>query len=181
MVAEQLFREKGFKATSMRDLATEVGIEPPSLYNHFDSKNAILENICFDLADQFFEAFDLIDHSDDPATRLKKAINGHLAVIIRNMDASVVFLHEWRFLTDDKLTKYKKLRQQYEDKFCLIIEDGIKSNIFKQMDARFYCLTLFSSMNWIYDWYNPDGKYQLNEICDHLYDLIVNGISKTTK
>src|SRR5574339_361776 len=51
--AAKMFREKGFAATSMRDLAETVGIEAASLYNHIRSKNEMLETICFDVANRF--------------------------------------------------------------------------------------------------------------------------------
>ena len=51
--AAAMFREKGFSATSMRDLAETIGIEAASLYNHIRSKNEILEAICFEVANRF--------------------------------------------------------------------------------------------------------------------------------
>jgi len=121
-IAQQLFREKGFNGTSMRDLATAVGVEPASLYNHFSSKSVILEEICFGLADQFFQAFNEKNACLSPENQLKLAINGHLKVIVQNLNASVVFLHEWRFLEGEKLSKFILLRQEYEKLFSDIIE-----------------------------------------------------------
>ena len=51
--ASALFRKKGFTATSMRDIAEAIGVEAPSLYNHIESKNAILKDICFRIAHLF--------------------------------------------------------------------------------------------------------------------------------
>ena len=53
--AAKLFREKGFKAASMRDLAVKVGVEAASLYNHIRSKSELLHDICFDVANIFIE------------------------------------------------------------------------------------------------------------------------------
>ena len=55
---QKLFRERGYAAIGMRELANEVGIQAPSLYNHYKSKDDLLREICFDMAKQFFDAFD---------------------------------------------------------------------------------------------------------------------------
>src|ERR1051325_4646194 len=59
--AAKLFREKGFSATSMRDLAEHVGVEAASLYNHISSKAEILQEICFKTANNFMSHIEEVD------------------------------------------------------------------------------------------------------------------------
>src|SRR6478609_8437719 len=61
--AAALFRSKGFKASSMRELAEEIGVEAPSLYNHIGSKGELLQEICFKIAADFTENLHLIESS----------------------------------------------------------------------------------------------------------------------
>ncbi len=174
--AQNLFREKGYKATSMRDLASAVGIEPASLYNHIRSKEQILKEICYDMAEQFFEAQSKVDPNLRADEKLKEAIRANIQVITNNLDASAVFLHEWRFLKEEHLVEFKTMRNKYEAIFVKIVQDGIKNAIFREVDVKFYILSLFSSMNWIYEWYQPNGKYTVEEISNMLIDLLFDGI-----
>src|SRR5450432_4658573 len=68
--ASKLFREKGFGAASMRDLAEHVGVEAASLYNHIQSKSEILQTICFKVANEFISHLEAVEMS--PETTLKK-------------------------------------------------------------------------------------------------------------
>ncbi len=178
-VAQNMFRERGYSATSMRDLANAVGIEAASLYNHIKSKEDILRQICFGIADDFFHAIEQVEQSNLPAEeKLKQAISQHVKVITNNLDASAVFLHEWRFLSEPYLSDFKKLRDSYEQSFKKIIIQGKEEGIFKAVDEKFYCLTLFSALNWIYDWYKPTGLLSPQQIAEQLSNLLLEGIKK---
>ena len=175
-VAKNMFRQQGYAATSMRDLAREIGIEPASLYSHIRSKEELLSNICFKIGADFFEAFHEIETITDPAARLTAAIKGHVAVIVNNLDASAVFLHEWRFLSEPNLSEFKSQRDRYESYFRALIREGIEGGIFKKQDEKFIVLTIFSSLNWIYEWYKPEGSMCAEDIGQKLSELILEGL-----
>ena len=83
--ATALFRKRGFSATSMRDLANELGIEAASIYSHIRSKEEILQRVCFRMANEFFEAIDKVDEPDASASkRLQAAITAHVQVLTKN-------------------------------------------------------------------------------------------------
>ncbi len=176
--ATNLFKERGYKATSMRDLASEIGIEPASLYNHIKSKEEILKEICFDLAGQFLAAQEKIGKELEAEELLQERIKAHVKVILKNQNASAVFLNEWRFLEGDNLQEFKNQRKQYEQIFIENIEKGIETNVFKNVDVKFYIFTLFSSTDWLYKWYKKDGKYQAEDISKMLIHLLFDGLKK---
>src|SRR6476469_3892534 len=95
--ATGLFRARGYAATSMRELATALGLEAGSLYSHIKSKEEILHRVCFGLGADFFAGFDqaTADASVAVATQLRQAIEAHVQVLTRDSAASTVFLHEW--------------------------------------------------------------------------------------
>ncbi|MEZ4885040.1 MAG: TetR/AcrR family transcriptional regulator [Chitinophagales bacterium] len=177
-IAQNLFRKQGYAATSMRNIADEVGIKAASLYNHFkNGKEEILADICFDIASQFFEAIEEVKKMEvSPTVMLGEALKAHVKVIMKNLDASAVFLHEWRSLDAENLQKFKAQRKRYERDFHQIVEKGIEGKEFKNVDVHFFCLGLFSAMNWLYDWYRPDGKLSPDDIADQLFHLLLDGL-----
>jgi AcrR family transcriptional regulator len=177
LTAQKLFRERGYAAVGMRELAKEVGIEAPSIYNHYKSKDDLLREICFDIADQFFKAFEEVDVNEKSATKkMRAAIKGHISVIAKNIEASSVFFHEWMFLEEPNLAKFKKMRQEYELKFRDIIDKGIKKGDFKPMNIKLVTFTIFSALNATYDLYRSSEKLSQDEIAEDIANLLLKGL-----
>jgi AcrR family transcriptional regulator len=175
--ATALFKTKGYKATSMRDLAQILGIEAASLYSHIKSKEEILQNICFKMADAFFLAIKRADETN-PELQLETAIKSHFKVISENIDASAVFFNEWRHLSEPHLTEFLAMRTRYEQFFLEIIHLGIKCGLFRPIDSKFAMMTILSSINWTHQWYRPTGKMSVEEIGGQLSELLIKGLIK---
>lgn len=176
--ATALFRSRGFAATSMRELATELGLEAGSLYSHIKSKEEILHRVCFGLAESFFAGFAAATSEDSApvATQLRQAIEAHVRVLTRDSAASTVFLHEWRHLSEPARTEFLALRDRYEAAFRALIERGIAQGELHAPDAAFAALTLLASLNWLPAWYRPDGKLTPDEIAHRLAEQLLQGL-----
>lgn len=176
-VAQNLFREKGYAATSMRELAKTVGIEPASLYSHYPSKASILLEICTDMAGQFFNAIKPISTLKQPAAeKLRQMIVAHIEVIWRNMDAATVFFHEWRFLEEPGLTAFKAQRKEYENYFRMVLTAGVRDKTFDKVDMSIALPTLFSAMNWTYDWAKKAEDQNATEVGNKIFELFFSGL-----
>lgn len=176
-VATALFKERGFAATSMRDLANEVGIEAASIYSHVRSKEELLQSICFKMAQDFFEVLEKLDSRElSFAQRLREIITAHVDIITRNVAASVVFQQEWRHLSEPYLSHFLELREQYEERIRNTISHGAEMGEFVTSDARFVTRTLLSSLNWIPQWYQLDGLLTPADIARNIADLFLNGL-----
>ena len=176
--ATALFRVRGYAATSMRELATALGIEAGSLYSHIKSKEEILNRVCFGLAEAFFAGFDAA--TADPvapvATQLRLAIEAHVRVLTRDSAASAVFLHEWRHLSESARAEFLALRERYEAGFRSLIAHGLTTGELHAPDAAFAALTLLASLNWLPTWYRPDGPLSPDEIAHRLAEQLLNGM-----
>ncbi len=177
--AGKCFAMAGFKGTSVRDIAAEVGIEAASLYGHFKGKDEILEEICFAKAAQFEEAItEVNDLYFNASEKLRMAIYNHVQIITDDVSGAHVFLNEWKNLKGSELENFKHLRHNYSEAFKQIIIDGERENIFNESDKQFAVLTILSSVNWISEWYQPQGKLKPKEIADKITDFILKGLEK---
>jgi AcrR family transcriptional regulator len=177
--AALLFKQKGYASTTMRDLATELGIEAASIYHHIKSKEELLEGICFDMANKFISnAKEVNDIYFNAEEKLRLAIKLHIETITENQNQSAVFLSEWRNLSEPKHTLFKQLRQQYENQFTIILMDGENEDIFDQVDKKFAVLSILSTINFVNEWYKPDGKMNAAEIAEKLSNFIMGGLRK---
>lgn len=179
--AAELFREKGYAAASMRDLAHKLGIEAASLYSHIKSKEEILHTLCFEMASEFRASLDEVESQQFTASeKLRRGIIGHIQVMARDLTASAVFMNEHRHLSQPYLRDFLLLRINYINRFKKIIEEGVKTGEFKDtIDRKLAVMTLFSSLNWMPMWYDPVAAIEPVELGLQLADMLVNGLKKT--
>jgi AcrR family transcriptional regulator len=179
--AAELFREKGYVASSMRDLAQKLGIEAASLYSHIRSKEEILHNICFDMAAEFRKSLDAVEKQKNlsASEKLRRGIVGHVQVMAKDLTASAVFMNEHRHLSQPFLRDFLLLRINYINRFKSMIEEGVKSGEFKSnIDVKLAVMTLFSSFNWMPQWYQPGGVVDSAELGRQLTDMLLYGLKK---
>ena len=98
--AAALFLEKGYKAASMRDLAEKVGVEAASLYNHIRSKTDLLHDICFVVANRYWEEIGRIESEDISSIQKIEAL---LRFLINQMLFHFVRLNSELLITFNKL------------------------------------------------------------------------------
>ncbi len=178
-IAAKLFKDKGYEATSMRDIANEMGIEAASLYHHIKSKEEILLDICFEMAQKFNDAIkEVNDIYFNAEEKLKMAIKNHVYIMTSNIEKSAVFINEWRSLPEPFFSEYRQLRDEYEKQFRIIIEDGENEDVFEKTDKKFAALTILSAVNWIYQWYSPSGSMSAEQIAEKLSGMLLGGLRK---
>lgn len=178
--AERLFSDRGYLATSVRDLAQALGIEAASLYSHVKSKEDLLWTIADRSSQQFFETVEPIAKRDlHTHEKLSQMIVAHVEVIAANLDASAVFLREWRHLSEPRLSEYATTRSRYEQMFRSVVHKGIEENLFMHYDDGFSTRTILSAINWTHTWYRPDGEMTATQIGENLASFLLNGLVRS--
>ncbi|MCV9386774.1 TetR/AcrR family transcriptional regulator [Reichenbachiella ulvae] len=176
--AARLFREKGFVGTTMRDLASEVGMEAASLYNHIRSKDEILIEICLSLANTYSAKMDEVYPSDyTPIGKIKKLIALHIQINSMSSPLATVMNDEWRHLPEPTKTKFLDMRKRYEYQFTDIIQQGIEKGEIKQLDPRITLYTLLSSVRWLQHWYHANRELDVKDIKDNIMEMFLSGLT----
>lgn len=177
--AAAMFREKGFAATSMRDLAESVGIEAASLYNHIRSKNEILEAICFDVANKFNSNMDSIDAgSHKSIAKVETLLRFHIRQMVDCYEEVYVSDREWKHLEEPYLSNFQTQRRNYRKKFASIIEDGIAKGEIRRIDAPTAVLIVLHAVSGIESWHRSKAKISAQELEDNMVMIMIDGLRK---
>ena len=175
-----MFREKGFAATSMRDLAESVGIEAASLYNHIRSKNEILEAICFSVANRFTANLEGIETSGDSSIqKVEVLLRFHIRQMVDNYEEVYVSDREWKHLEDPYLSNFQTQRRNYRKRFAAIIEEGIQKKEIKKIDASTAVLIMLHAISGIESWHRSKEKINGEELENNMVVILTDGLRKT--
>lgn len=178
VAAEKLFRTRGYLATSMRHIASEMELSGGgSLYAHITGKEELLWQISKDAIDAFKEAQDQIFKLDvSPVEKLRAAMMSHVHVIIQHLDAAAVYFDEWRHLSEPRLSEFIQRRDEYEANFQKLIRQGIASKALSAGDERFITLFVLGSLNAIRRWYRHDGRLSADQVAEMMADTVLSGL-----
>lgn len=178
--AGELFSERGYHGTSMRELAKALNMRGASLYSHINSKEEILWEIVNEVADQFLALAEAVPQHIPPEEQLAQLVRSHLKVIAHELHYAIVFFHEWKFLDPSLRDRVKAKRDAYEASFCRIIEEGMRQGLFQVANPRLAALFVLSALNWTYQWFRQDGPLSIEQLAD-LYVAFILGMLKNGK
>jgi AcrR family transcriptional regulator len=175
--AATLFREKGFKAASMRDLAEAVGVEAASLYNHIKSKTEILHELCFSVANRFLHKIDEVEAEQTSSIeKIEKLLRFHINEMIHHYEEVYVSDREWKHLSDPYLSNFQNQRRIYRKRFAAIIEAGIATHQVKKIDAATAVLIMLHAISGIESWHRSTQKITAEELEENMISILVGGL-----
>src|SRR5437867_4481802 len=130
-VAERLFSERGYHATTIREIARELHIEGGSLYSHISSKQALLFEIVLRGSQPFLQAaLEVTEVGGSAHTQLRELMRRHLAIVAESTARAAVYFHEWWHLEPEHQAVIKRHRDEYEAVFRRVIRLGIANGEF---------------------------------------------------
>ncbi len=175
--AAELFKEKGYKAASMRELAEVVGVEAASLYNHIHSKSELLHIVCFDVANRYTSMMDLVEEEKiSSIQKIEKILRFLITGMVLHFDEVYVSDREWKHLSEPYLSNFQNQRRTFRKRIAAIIEDGIKKKEIKKIDAPTAVLILLHAVSGIESWHRSKEKINGKELEESMITILVGGL-----
>jgi TetR/AcrR family transcriptional regulator, cholesterol catabolism regulator len=177
--ASKLFREKGFGAASMRDLAEHVGVEAASLYNHIQSKSEILQAICFRVANEFMTNLEAVEASHQSTLRKMEAIiRVHIRMMLDQYEFVYIADHEWRHLSEPYLSNFLNQRRSYRKRLGDLIEEGISRGEMKPIEPYTAVLVILSAISGIDSWQRSRKSTSAEALETNMVKFLIEGLKK---
>lgn len=175
--AAKLFKEKGFSAVTMRDLATAMGIKAASLYNHINSKQDILKTIIISIAEEFTKGMNAIIQSEASSiSKLKSIVELHINITAHNTNEMAALNNDWMHL-EDQLEYYLQLRNEYESNFLNIIKKGIYSSEIKKSNPEIIMFSMLTTLRSLYLWIPKKEDLNAGDLANDLTEILIEGIN----
>jgi len=177
--AARLFQQQGYDATSMNDVAAALKLSKGGLYHHFESKDEIL----FHIMSQALEITEervvkVARRIGEVEERLRTLIRLHIQVVLSPEDREItVMLHENHPLPPALRRKINARKKDY-----LVFVENLIAEVQRKRDSpspvtpRAAAFALVGMINWIYQWYKPEGELQAQNLIPQFTDLIFGGI-----
>ncbi|WGD33675.1 TetR/AcrR family transcriptional regulator [Olleya sp. YS] len=175
--AANLFKDKGYSAVTMRDLASQMGIKAASLYNHINSKQDLLKTIVITIAEEFTNGMDnIVASNTSNIEKLKHIIALHVNITANNTSGMASLNNDWMHL-EDQLDYYLKLRSDYETNFLKIIKQGIASSEIKNTNPEIIMFSMLTTLQSLYLWIPKKEDLNANDLAYTLSQVLIDGIN----
>ena len=175
----RIFAEKSYHSTSMRDISRATSVSLAGLYHYCRSKEELLfliQDSCFGRVLERLEQ--QLEEVQDPVAKLTVFIENHLSFFAANMAEMKVLSHEAESLRGDLHAHVSTRKDNYTRLARKILQEVQDSRENKQpIDLTVATYALFGMMNWIYNWYDPEGKLKVHDLAQHLTQLFLGGFA----
>ena len=175
--AARIFAEKSYHSTSMRDISRATNASLAGLYHYCKSKEELLfliQDNCFGRVLERLEQ--RLEGVEDPLTKLGIFIENHLSFFAANMSEMKVLSHEAESLNGDLYTHVSTRKDKYTKLARQILREVQETQQSKErVDLTVATYALFGMMNWIYNWYDPQGKLKVSDLTSNVMRLFLNG------
>jgi AcrR family transcriptional regulator len=178
--ATALFDERGFSETSLQDIADEIGIQRPSLYHYFSSKDEILLTLLYDVISQN-ETTDVEDAAGlTPRERLEHMLFNYGRSIAEDPARFRLITRNEARLPPDVLAQYQDRRRHNWELLKAIVAEGMATGAFRPLDVDLAASALHGAVTGMMFWYRPDRGAPVDDAVTTVVDVLMRGLVTTT-
>jgi len=180
-IAAELFATKGYRNTTVRDIADAAGILSGSLYHHVDSKETIVDELLRTFQDELFAAYDeILASSDDARVKLERAVRVSFEAIDRHAAEVAIFQNEAAYLGRSERFAYLAERnRQSREVWVSLLTEGVETGVLRPdldvtLTYRFIRDTVWVAVTW----YRPGGPHTITQVADQYLTILLDGIEQ---
>jgi len=182
--AGELFWEKGYTHTTLRDIARACGFDAANIYTHFKNKERLLYEVLKEEMEQTLSVARAADDAkgSDPSKRLESLVRNHIELVVGSMKTyRLLFDSELRSLTPAHRKRIIGLRDAYDGILRGIIRSGIERGNFKAMNEKVIGNIIASMIVRTRIWFSSTGALSSREIADSMCRLVLDGLRSKSK
>jgi AcrR family transcriptional regulator len=179
-IAAGLFAEKGFKNTTVRDIADAAGILSGSLYHHFDSKESMVDEILSTFQEELFAKYDEVLESDvDTRAKIEAAVRLSFEAIDQHHFEVAIFQNEADYLGSfDRFSYLADRNAQSREVWMRLLTEGVATGVLRrdldvELVYRFIRDTVWVAVRW----YRPGGELSHETVADQYLAILLDGIA----
>lgn len=170
--ATRLFQERGFRATSLEEIAEAIGIQKPSLYHYIASKEELLFLVMSrTIADYNAKLRAVVESDRPPVAKLEQAVRQHITLQLEQ-PGTVTLFRDTPYLTGDRMEAIRRDLKTYRDLLQAILREGVEAGELDVPDPAVTTLFILGALNFVHRWYRPDGRRSIPEIAGYYAELI---------
>jgi AcrR family transcriptional regulator len=174
--AAEVFRHRGYNRSTIEEIAAELFLTKAGVYHYFSSKQEILEHLCDHAMGAAEKAVESAQAAGGgPAEQLPRMLGEYARALMEELAFTVLMRHLDE-VGDASLADLQRRRKGIEGRFRKVVDEGAREGVFEVADSRIAVFGMIGAINWIYAWYEPEGRLPAAEVRTVLVSLAMNGI-----
>jgi AcrR family transcriptional regulator len=174
--ALRAFKERGYHATTLDDIAERIGVRKTALYHYFPDKEAILYECHRESLNEIERLMKEARELETASEQLAHVVREHVRVMTDTLEGSPLAFEVTAF-SPERQKEMIAARDRYERELRRIIDRGIKEGEFRRVDSKIAVFAVLGAINWIARWYSPEGSVHAPELGAQFADHLVGGLT----